>query len=102
MAEALTRVTVDLGAQRLTLWRGEAALRQWPVSTGANGPGEIEGSGCTPRGRHRVRAGRLVRTRRRCFEVGTGREYRVHGLAFVEPLPMDPTLTVPRRRGRRT
>ena len=53
-------------------------------------------------GRHRFRAGRLVRTRRRCFEVSTGREYRVHGLAFVEPLPMEPTLTVPRRRGRRT
>lgn len=53
-------------------------------------------------GRHRFRAGRIVRTRRRCFEVGTGREYRVHGLAFVEPLPMEPTLTVPRRRGRRT
>lgn len=53
-------------------------------------------------GRHPFRAGRLVRTRRRCFEVGTGREYRVHGLAFVEPLPMEPTLTVPRRRGRRT
>lgn len=53
-------------------------------------------------GRHRFRAGRIVRTRRRCFEIGTGREYRVHGLAFVEPLPMEPTLTVPRRRGRRT
>ena len=53
-------------------------------------------------GRHLFRAGRIVRTRRRCFEVGTGREYRVHGLAFVEPLPIQPTLTVPRRRGRRT
>jgi hypothetical protein len=53
-------------------------------------------------GRHLFRAGRIVRTRRRCFEVGTGREYRVHGLAFVEPLAMEPTLTVPRRRGRRT
>lgn len=53
-------------------------------------------------GRHLFRAGRIVRTRRRCFEVGTGREYRVHGLALVEPLPMEPTLTVPRRRGRRT
>ena len=53
-------------------------------------------------GRHLFRAGRIVRTRRRCFEVGTGREYRVHGLAFVEPLPMEPTLTVPPRRGRRT
>ena len=53
-------------------------------------------------GRHLFRAGRIVRTRRRCFEVGTGREYRVHGLAFVEPLAMEPTLTVPRCRGRRT
>jgi hypothetical protein len=53
-------------------------------------------------GRHLFRAGRIVRTRRRCFEVGTGREYRVHGLAFVEPLAMEPMLTVPRRRGRRT
>ena len=50
-------------------------------------------------GRHLFRAGRIVRTRRRCFEVGTGREYRVHGLAFVEPLATEPTLTVPRRRG---
>jgi hypothetical protein len=45
------------------------------------------------------RAGRPLRTRRQCFELRTGREYRVHGLAFVEPLaelPLDP-----RRRSRR-
>lgn len=53
-------------------------------------------------GRHLFRAGRIVRTRRRCFELGTGREYRVHGLAFAEPLAMEPALTVPRRQGRRT
>lgn len=33
------------------------------------------------------RAGRRLRTRRQCFELRTGREYRVHGLAFVEPIP---------------
>ena len=33
------------------------------------------------------RAGPIVRTRRRCFEWRTGTEYRVHGLARVEPLP---------------
>ncbi|WP_178118982.1 L,D-transpeptidase [Pseudomonas akapageensis] len=27
-----------------------------PVSTALNGPGELNGSGCTPRGRHQVRA----------------------------------------------
>jgi len=29
-------------------------VQQWPVSTAANGPGEQHGSGCTPRGWHRV------------------------------------------------
>jgi SprT protein len=32
------------------------------------------------------RAGRMIRSRRACFELRTGREYRVHGLAFVEPV----------------
>ncbi len=50
------QLTVDLTAQSLTLWQGGAAARQWPVSTAANGPGEIQGSGCTPRGSHIVRA----------------------------------------------
>ncbi|MCQ4347901.1 L,D-transpeptidase [Pseudomonas stutzeri] len=34
---------------------GRLCLRL-PVSTAFNGPGERRGSGCTPRGRHRVRA----------------------------------------------
>jgi len=41
-------------------------------------------------GRHAFRAGRLVRTRRQCFAAGSGREYRVHGLLFVEPLAEEP------------
>lgn len=32
------------------------------------------------------RAGRPLRTRRQCFEARTGTEYRVHGLARVEPV----------------
>lgn len=32
------------------------------------------------------RAGRMIRSRRACFELASGREYRVHGLAIVEPL----------------
>ncbi len=44
------------------------------------------------------RAGRQLRTRRQCFELRTGREYRVHGLALVEPLPLPPH---PPRRSRR-
>lgn len=45
------------------------------------------------------RAGRPLRTRRQCFELRTGREYRVHGLALVEPLAEPPV--EPRRRARR-
>jgi len=44
------------------------------------------------------RAGRLLRSRRACFELATGREFRVHGLALVEPLESAPA---PRRRRRR-
>ena len=51
-----TLVRIDLDRQRLELHvRGEVR-RIWPVSTAVNGPGEQEGSGCTPRGRHVIRA----------------------------------------------
>lgn len=36
------------------------------------------------------RAGRLLRSRRACFELATGREFRVHGLAYVERLAGGP------------
>jgi hypothetical protein len=35
-------------------------------------------------GGHVFRAGRRLRTRRQCFDVKSGREWRVHGLLFVE------------------
>lgn len=50
------KIVIDLSAQTLMLFDGDALLRRWPVSTAANGPGEIQGSGCTPRGRHVIRA----------------------------------------------
>lgn len=46
---------IDIGSQRLTLFRGDRAIRAWSVSTALNGPGERMDSGCTPRGEHRVR-----------------------------------------------
>jgi lipoprotein-anchoring transpeptidase ErfK/SrfK len=49
------RIHVDLSRQRLDLRGGDRLLRRYSVSTGANGPGERMGSGCTPRGLHRVR-----------------------------------------------
>ena len=48
-------VHVDLQQQTLTLKRGSHELHSWSVSTALNGAGEQEGSGCTPRGWHRIR-----------------------------------------------
>ncbi|MGH8461533.1 MAG: L,D-transpeptidase family protein [Stenotrophobium sp.] len=47
---------LDLTRQQLRLLDGGQVLREYTVSTGGNGAGEINGSGCTPRGRHKVRA----------------------------------------------
>ncbi|MEW6414557.1 MAG: L,D-transpeptidase family protein [Bradyrhizobium sp.] len=51
-------IDVDLRLQQLYLWEpspeSDILVRQYPVSTAANGPGEREGSFCTPRGRHRI------------------------------------------------
>lgn len=52
----LDLIHISIEQQRLT---GFCAGREWcayPVSTALNGPGELNGSRCTPRGRHRVRA----------------------------------------------
>ena len=51
-----TLVHVDLDRQRLDLHVDGEVRRTYPVSTAANGPGELEGSECTPRGRHVIRA----------------------------------------------
>ncbi len=55
MEKALS-IRIDLSAQTLTLLQGEQLLHRYRVSTGGNGVGEVKGSGCTPRGRHRIRA----------------------------------------------
>lgn len=71
------KIDIDLTAQRLQLLDGVTRLREYAVSTAVNGPGEIRGSGCTPRGRHRIRAkigtglpnGAVLRARRWTREV---------------------------------
>ncbi|MGH8454809.1 MAG: L,D-transpeptidase family protein, partial [Nevskiales bacterium] len=52
----MKRIEINLGTQALTLYDGADIERVYPVSTARNGPGEQLGSGCTPRGRHIVRA----------------------------------------------
>ena len=50
------RIDIDLSRQSLRLYEGRKLLREYPVSTAEKGAGEQNGSNCTPRGRHRIRA----------------------------------------------
>lgn len=52
----MKRIVIDASKQELTLYEGERLLKRYPVSTAKNGLGEKNGSFCTPRGRHIVRA----------------------------------------------
>lgn len=47
---------ISLSHQTLTARMNDGAVLTYSVSTAANGPGEANGSGCTPRGEHYVRA----------------------------------------------
>lgn len=49
-------IVIDLSEQRLTVLKAGTDWRSYVVSTAKNGPGERSGSGCTPRGRHYIRA----------------------------------------------
>lgn len=52
---AAPHVLIRLGTQTLELRAGDRLLARYPVSTARNGPGEQRDTGCTPRGRHRIR-----------------------------------------------
>lgn len=54
--QCLDFLHVSLADQRLYGFRAGRLLLRLPVSTAANGAGERNGSGCTPRGLHQVRA----------------------------------------------
>lgn len=50
-------IDISIAEQRLRLLdEAGAVLADYPVSTALNGPGEKKNSGCTPRGKHIVRA----------------------------------------------
>ena len=53
----MPRIRISIADQALALLDDVGAvLRHYAVSTAKNGPGERQGSNCTPRGRHVVRA----------------------------------------------
>lgn len=47
---------VQIARQRLLLFHGHDLRQEFAISTAKNGPGERNGSACTPRGWHTVRA----------------------------------------------
>lgn len=49
-------VRISIAQQHLRLLGDEGVLMDVPVSTALNGAGERNGSGCTPRGWHQIRA----------------------------------------------
>ena len=77
---------VSLDSQSLALMHGESIVQTYIVSTARNGAGEQEGSGCTPRGWHYIRArigaglpeGAVLVGRRPTGEVYTGELARQH------------------------
>lgn len=51
------RIVIDIPTQWLSLHADDGAcIRRYLVSTARNGAGELRDTGCTPRGRHVVRA----------------------------------------------
>ncbi len=50
------KIEIDAGKQQLVVVDGSRVIKRYPVSTAKKGLGEKNGSFCTPRGRHIVRA----------------------------------------------
>jgi len=49
-------INIYIDEQLLELTRDNKVFRSWRIASAKNGPGEISGSECTPRGAHYIRA----------------------------------------------
>jgi len=49
-----TQIDVSISNQKMQLRIDGALVREYCISTAKNGPGELQDSECTPRGRHRI------------------------------------------------
>jgi L,D-transpeptidase YbiS len=50
------KIEIDIAGQTLAVFEGDVRQHAYLISSGANGVGEQNGSLCTPRGKHIVRA----------------------------------------------
>lgn len=77
---------VSIAEQRMYAFANQQLWRCYTVSTALNGPGERNGSGCTPRGMHYIRAkigadlpqGAVLRGRRWTGEVYSPQLQQAH------------------------
>jgi L,D-transpeptidase YbiS len=95
-------IFVSVADQELCLRLADGTLRRYPVSTAAKGTGCIQGSYCTPTGKHRVRlkigegcpVGAVFRRRRHTGEIFTpaltasfpGRDWILSRILWLEGL----------------
>lgn len=47
-------LVIDTATQHLTVLDGDRVIRKFEISTAKNGTGQLEGTGCTPLGRHTI------------------------------------------------
>lgn len=74
---------VSISGQRMTAYAGDQLVKAFQISTALAGAGEQKNSGCTPRGRHYIRAkiganlpvGAVLRGRRWTGEICTPELY---------------------------
>ena len=87
MDKVQRHIRVNIANQELTLWERNKLRQRYAVSTAFLGPGECNGSGCTPRGRHRVR----LRIGEGCTEntvfVGRRPTGEIYGPALARRFP---------------
>jgi len=70
----MPRININIGLQRLDLLDDKCGLlKRYSISSARNGVGELNGSFCTPRGRHIIRA-----------KIGAGQPFNT---VFVERRP---------------
>ena len=70
----MPRIDINIGLQRLDLLDDKMSLvKRYSISSAKNGVGELNGSYCTPRGRHIIRA-----------KIGAGQPFNT---VFVERRP---------------
>lgn len=75
-------IKIDANAQSLTTFEDDKSIYTYTISTGKNGLGEQNGSGCTPRGWHQIHS--IIGLDAEMNSVFVGREFT--GEIYTEAL----------------